>query len=166
MKTEQDEMVRDLFCEMLEKIAFMFGEAAGEDELAEGMSGSQIVSRINFGGALDGSFSMIAPLDMGVELAANMLGTDPDDDGAEKKASDACGELLNVVSGNLVTELAGDEVVVDLTPPDVGVVKSEECAKLIESLEMIPITVDSEHLVYLSCKAELASDSASSAEAQ
>lgn len=49
--------------------------------------------------------------------ASNMLGIDEDDSDAIKKGMDALREILNVILGNLLTEVYGEEPVFDINLP-------------------------------------------------
>lgn len=49
--------------------------------------------------------------------ASNMLGIDEDDSMAVEKGMDALREILNVILGNLLTEIYGEEPVFDITLP-------------------------------------------------
>lgn len=49
--------------------------------------------------------------------ASNMLGIDEDDEQAIEKGMDALREILNVILGNLLTEVYGEEPVFDINLP-------------------------------------------------
>jgi chemotaxis protein CheY-P-specific phosphatase CheC len=53
-----------------------------------------------------GRIELLAPLSLGRQLAANMLGSDPADERVGEAAEDALRELLNVTCGSLLRRLA------------------------------------------------------------
>jgi hypothetical protein len=73
---------------------------------------------VEFHGPVEGCLELRLTGDLVPELAANMMGTDEVPD--EATCRDAVGELVNVICGNLLPELAGYDAVFDLTPPLVG----------------------------------------------
>lgn len=53
------------------------------------------------------------------ELAANMLGLDDEEGITEDQRFDALKETMNVICGNLLPAIAGDEVVFDIDMPEI-----------------------------------------------
>ena len=116
MPTETAETLASVFCDVLAKMAFMFGDVADAAELAA-PDGELLRTDVEFRGEHSGSLRLAAPAALGPSLAANVLGLDEGDAQAALRAHDALGELLNVTAGHLMTVLAGERAVVDLTAP-------------------------------------------------
>lgn len=77
-------------------------------------------ARIRYAGPFRGSAGLTLPESMLPELTRNMLG---DDDGALPSRSeqwDVLGELLNVMTGNILNAIAGPDPIFDLDAPEVA----------------------------------------------
>jgi hypothetical protein len=57
---------------------------------------------------------------LGPTLAANLLGTEPDSDEARAAASDAVGELANMLAGAVAVEVFGHEMICHISIPEVA----------------------------------------------
>ncbi len=119
MEANHREMLTEVFCEVIENLAFMFGEAAEEGEL-EDSAGGYVLAAMSFSGPMSGRIELAVPREMRAEIAANVLGIDLDDELATSSADDALKELLNVTCGQVLTHLAGEEPVFDLGVPEVS----------------------------------------------
>ncbi|MHB8079953.1 MAG: chemotaxis protein CheX, partial [Candidatus Krumholzibacteriia bacterium] len=75
---------------------------------------------MNFRGARRGSFSLAAAAGLCPELAANVLGLEPQEAQALERSGDAFQELLNVTCGHVLTAVAGESAVFDLDAPQLG----------------------------------------------
>ena len=113
--SEYTEQLEEVFISVLEKLAFMFAEAVPKDEMPT-RGGCSAPNRNSFSGHASGQISMMVRRDICDELVSNILGVDPGEDGGAD-SEDALGELLNVVCGQLLTTIAGNEPVFDLSPP-------------------------------------------------
>lgn len=123
MTEEQTKMLVTVFCEVLENQAYMFGEALRETpQCPEDV----IVASMAFRGPFQGSLSLAVPRAICPEIAANVLGLELDDDEVESHAEDAFKELLNVICGRVLTTMAGEEPVFDLTVPVVEPIDETE----------------------------------------
>lgn len=116
MSNDHKDLLADVFCDMLEKLAFMFAEVVEENDLDTPPSPS-LRATIAFQGPTSGELIVTMPEESCVEIAQNMLGEDVDDESRLSKATDALSELVNVVCGHLVTGIAGDEPVFELSTP-------------------------------------------------
>jgi len=96
-----------------EELAFLI--PLGDQEAVEQTPDRHIVASIHFRGPFSGTLFIAVPTTMLPELARNMLGLDQDP--PEDKQLDAFKELLNVVCGNLLPELAGPQALFDVSPP-------------------------------------------------
>ena len=122
--SEHQETLNDVFCDVCERLAFMFGELALDDEFPDVDSECAMAS-MNFTGPLKGRLTLAVPTEICPEIAANVLGLDPDDELVAQSADDALRELLNVTCGNLLTALAGEEPVFDLSVPKVSQISTD-----------------------------------------
>lgn len=118
MPPESTIELESVFCEVLETLAFMFGDAVDKDEIPTSVE-DVLEATITFTGAKQGKLSLVASRGIAMELAANALGVDVDDDEADEGAQDALGELMNVTLGQLLTAIEGNTEVFDLNPPNV-----------------------------------------------
>jgi CheY-specific phosphatase CheX len=150
VSAEPTACVAKVFCEVIEQMAFMFGESAEREDMP-GLSEDGLRIRMGFSGPMEGELTMAAPRDAGVELAANVLGLDAEDPVASLRAEDALKELLNVTCGSLLTELAGDGPVFHLTVPQSSALKAAEWAELLEEDGTVAFRVD-DHPVLLNVR--------------
>ena len=105
-----------VFTKVADTMAYMFAERATANELPDSVANA-VESMISFSGPRNGSMVLALPRDMCVELAAGVLGVDRDDADIAEKGIDAVKEMLNVICGNMLTEIAGNKPVFDLSVP-------------------------------------------------
>ncbi len=118
MLSDNQATLNQVFTSVLEQLAFMFAETTEESEPE--IDGAGIVqTRMGFRGPYHGHMELIVPRNMCEELAANVLGLEPDDEMVLRAPFDALKELLNVTCGNVLTTLAGEEPIFDLSIPTV-----------------------------------------------
>ena len=135
------ELVREVFSRVLEKQVFMFAEEASLDDLASG-EGDWVEARISFHGPMEGSLSLALPKLAELEIAANFLGKDADDPDVALCAEDSLKEILNVVCGHMLTALAGEDPVFDLSIPKVLPIAGDELARLAALPESLGFDVE------------------------
>lgn len=144
-----NEMIRALagetFARVMERQAFMFAGPAGS---AVDPEGEWREASISFKGPFTGSVRLAAPRRMSLELAAKFLGKDVSDPAVEQGADDSFKELLNVLCGHLLTTLAGEEAVFDLSMPWVNTLPLAQAKALAASGETLVFLVD-RHPVFL-----------------
>lgn len=118
MSIDTTAMLGEVFCGILERCAFMFGEPVDKGELA--VAGQPFVgAEMSFAGPVCGRLWMAVPRQACPQIAANVLGMEPDEPFVVEHATDSLKEILNVVCGNLMTAIAGDKPVFDLSIPQV-----------------------------------------------
>ncbi len=117
MNPDHSETLTRVFTEVLEQLAFMFVEPPDSDFAPA--PPDPVSANMSFRGPFSGIVTLAVPREMAPVLAANVLGLDPGDELGLQAARDALKELLNVICGNVLTAIAGDEPVFDLTVPDV-----------------------------------------------
>ncbi len=119
IKTFQEKL-SDTAKKVFENAAFaMIDMPEEEQECAEASCETRICVMIEFEGHFRGRLAMSASGALAPVLAANMLGVDEDDPDAGKKGTDAIMEILNMVCGNLLPEVAGADVEFRMTAPEV-----------------------------------------------
>jgi chemotaxis protein CheY-P-specific phosphatase CheC len=91
-----------------------------------------LLASLTFNGYKEGEVSFITTSGLLVELSANLLGEDEESSITKEKYSDAAKEVLNIIAGQILTTLFGEEEVFNLTPPEVRDVKGEELFKIME----------------------------------
>lgn len=114
MNENPEQVLLEVFTDILESQAFMFSDMLDE---VPSFPGHSILVGIRFSGPIQGELCMAMPVDLSLQVAANMLGLEPEDELAEHRANDAVKELLNVACGHVLTGLAGEEPVFDLAVP-------------------------------------------------
>jgi chemotaxis protein CheY-P-specific phosphatase CheC len=122
------ELLREVFSKVLEKQVFIFAEDMDVGDMSE--SGDWVEARMSFHGPFGGSLSLALPRAAELEIAANFLGKDADDPDVADCAEDSLKEIRNVVCGHMLTALAGEEPVFDLSIPKVHPVSESDWTAL------------------------------------
>jgi len=140
---------------VLEKQAFMFGERSPKDELITEAE-TFCHASMEFSGPVCGTVGIEAPVEVCAELAANILGVEMDESLSPEDAGDALQELLNVICGQSLTALYGDEPVFDLSIPRLEEVGCVDWEMEMAVTDTIGLLVDEEPvLIYLKLKEDL-----------
>ncbi len=147
MNAETRTRVGEVLCEVIERMAFMFGDPV-EKSLIPPDAAPALQVDMEFNGPVGGRLTVASPLDAAVEIAANILGREPDDPVAALCAPDAFGELINVVCGALLTELAGTEPVFRLTVPRACRIGTESWNELRDAPDTDAFLVDGHPLLF------------------
>jgi CheY-specific phosphatase CheX len=113
---ELETALAETIAEVLEQQAFMFAEPQDCAEL-ETEAESFMSASICFTGSVNGMLEGMLTTSLGVDLAANVLGIEPDDEQAEQLAQDALKEMLNVICGQLLTRVYGAAPIFQLSIP-------------------------------------------------
>ncbi len=117
MRAKLEEVMSQVTIDTLKKLAFIF---AFRDEGEEGQPGDAMVGgSVSFKGPFSGTLVVTMSIEVLQELAGNMLGLDDAEETTEDHRSDALKETMNVICGNLLPAIAGDEVVFDIGVPKV-----------------------------------------------
>ena len=102
--------------DVLGDLAFM----VSEDSVSEARTDTiWLHGRIEYEGPIRGEVSCWCTREFALQLAANLLGVEPDAGDALVATEDAFSEYLNVLCGHLVTRWHGTEAVFNLTIPEV-----------------------------------------------
>lgn len=115
MQQQKIATLRTIFSEVLADLAFMFTEEKPAEPAAHY---DWLETRIGYRGPDCGNLRFRCPEQFCVQLAANLLGIDPNDGDAADVSHDAAKEFMNVVCGHFVTTMYGTEKVFNLTIPE------------------------------------------------
>ena len=116
---EKSEIMEEVVVSVLEKLAYMFADQVPSEEMP-GDAGSLLRADIYFVGSTSGQLTLISSEEMCNELSVNMLGVEPGELDDQGLGREALKELLNVICGQLLTEILGDKPVFDLSAPTVS----------------------------------------------
>lgn len=112
---QQTTQLAETFSRVLEDLAFMFTETGAD--ITPGCV--WLEGQIAYDGSRRGRLTLQCPRDFAIQLAANLLGVEPDDPEVGTRAADALRELMNITCGQLVTTLYGTDDVFTLSIPTV-----------------------------------------------
>jgi len=117
MRAKLEEIMSQVAIDTLEKLAFMFAfsDEGGEDPPKD----SAVAGGVSFTGPFSGTLVVTMSIEVLQELAGNMLGLDDVEETTQDHRADALRETMNVICGNLLPAIAGDEVVFDIGAPKV-----------------------------------------------
>ena len=117
MMSQIDSIVASTAVETMEKLAFLF--SFPDEERTEAFPGPAIAGRVGFNGLFTGSLALRMTSSVLPELAVNMLGLDDEEETNQELHLDAFKEMLNVICGNLLPALAGEEAEFSIDAPQV-----------------------------------------------
>jgi CheY-specific phosphatase CheX len=120
--TVQQKTLSDAISSVIEDLAMMTVEQIENIEEFQ----PQLVGWIDFTGPVQGRLSIRCREALAQNLAANLLGTDPDDMETQADAWDALAELLNVICGNIVSSIYDSERCFALSTPQINIIKPED----------------------------------------
>lgn len=101
---------------ILANMAFLFPERIDGNETQNADTWNAKGFELKFSGANTGSVRMWIEESLATSLAANMLGCD-ESEIDQRKAFDASKEILNIITGSLITELYGKKDLIKLHLP-------------------------------------------------
>lgn len=110
-----DQQIYRVTAETMESLALMF-LVPEEDAIVFGVVPDRM-ARVDFAGPFDGSLTITFSDELMTELAGNMLGTTDVSRISVEQQDDALKELLNVICGNLLPLVAGNEAVFKVCSP-------------------------------------------------
>ena len=141
MLTGQSQLVAEVFCEVMEKLAFMFGEPAGKEKSVP-TEQAYIQTRMTYTGETSGMLALTVPASLCPQIAANVLGIDPDDERAAAASLDALKEVLNVTCGHVLTAMAGETPVFDLSVPRTSTLDLNQWTDLLARPDTVALSVE------------------------
>ena len=114
-----DERVKEILAavaaETLERLAFLFSSPQEENK---GLISNSMAASISFKGPFSGRLVMKMSALAVLELSANMLGIDEDKVTIEQQ-SDAIKETINIICGNLLPVIGGNQVEFNINSPEI-----------------------------------------------
>lgn len=116
MSRTPKEVVREVFPRMLEDLTFLFADP-DDSGSPSGMPHDAVKVSIAFSGDRSGDIEMGLARSLGAEMASSVLGVDPNEAKAGQIGDDALRELMNVTCGHVLTSLAGERPVFNLSIP-------------------------------------------------
>ena len=116
MDERQREAVLGTVPAILEQQAFLFADPLPDGGF-KAMEGEYLAASLVFDGPARGGALAAFPESLAREMAANLLGAEPDDEKAGEYAADALGEFLNVACGHLLSTLFGTGLAFNLAAP-------------------------------------------------
>jgi CheY-specific phosphatase CheX len=118
MKKAFDEILWRVAEEVMGKLAFMFSFPQTEGNEDDNNRPS-IFATVSFKGPFEGKLIMAVASVLLPQLAGNMLGLEQETDSSPEEQRDALKELINVVCGNLLPELAGKQAIFKVGVPEI-----------------------------------------------
>jgi CheY-specific phosphatase CheX len=146
MPDDERDRLAEVVVEVLETQAFLFADRCGLEELITEEE-EFLQATIAFEGETRGRMGVAAPRTLCVELAANMLGVEGDDEAALEAAPDALRELANVLCGRLLTALYGSVPAFRLSIPTLEPTDRVGWTRLIEGDSVVGFMVDETPMV-------------------
>ncbi|MBI1319510.1 MAG: hypothetical protein GC168_11275 [Candidatus Hydrogenedens sp.] len=129
---------------VLETMAFIFADPWEEIEVEE--LAPWLAVRLRFHGHGEGQVVLATTNRCARMLRAEVLGQDADEV-TDAAAEDTVRELLNVICGNILTELYGSVPVFNLEVPEIRPAECDEIAGLAESPESGKVFIDGEPII-------------------
>jgi CheY-specific phosphatase CheX len=109
--------VRTVIGRVLEDASFVFTDELDESVRPDAASWDAAGVALTFSGDRSGVFRIWTDPPFASLLAANMLGIDTGGPAAKDKGTDALKEMVNIITGNALTEIFGDKAVFSLGIP-------------------------------------------------
>ena len=141
MKNEDRKILRKACFNVFEQLAFMFGDELENDEI-ESDADRFLRASMGFNGIKQGTVEIVVPWEISSLLACNILGLEEDQAVTEDSCIDALKELLNTITGRLMTSLFGEDTVMDLTIPITEELDHAAWESLVEGDTFLAITIE------------------------
>lgn len=136
MRTEAQRVLQDWGMLMTEEIQ--------SSDLRFDLNKPFLVASLKFSGLLRGSYLAVCQVPLAEILATNLLG-DPEEARQPDVALDAVKEMVNVLSGNMLTHCYGSDTAFELTAP-FGEERTFEGVKQLLSTPLVSFRADGEPL--------------------
>jgi hypothetical protein len=142
-----DHVLGEVLRDILARMAFLAGAPVERADLPP-VEGPVLV-RMGFEGARRGDLALALPSALCTRVAANLLGLEDDDPGAEAVGLEAARELLNVTCGHVLVALLGDQLTFELSMPAAGPLHAGGWEELLRADGCVGLLVEDEHPVLL-----------------
>lgn len=147
MREQVLESVSATFLEVVEQLTFMFGEPAHKAALLDA-DGDYVLAQLSFTGDVVGTLSLAVPGECVPEIAANILGLEPEEMESNSMAPDSLGEMLNVICGHVIMAIAGKGADFRLGSPSVVTATPEFLAERVDDPDWLGFLLE-ENMVLL-----------------
>ncbi len=140
--------INEIISDVFSSTAFIFPEPA---DLSDGIDldkQDMIAAELVYKGHREGILTLIVPLDLCTELSDNMLGEEVTENEDMENKLDAIKEMLNIIAGQLLTQLHGDEAVFNLTELIARKLYQNDIFELIENQDYVCSIAD-ENIIIL-----------------
>ncbi len=141
MPAEHNDTLIRVADDVFEHFAFMFVDDSDAGE-PDAYVRDFVQSTLKFTGPREGIISIAVTDEMRLELAANVLGMDVEDEAVIEQADDSVKELLNVLSGHVLPAVFGEEKIFDLAAPDLKQIGREKWNSMRNSPDTVELVVD------------------------
>jgi CheY-specific phosphatase CheX len=141
MKNEDRKILKEVCFGVFEQLAFMFGDELEDDEI-ETSANKFLQASMGFKGPQQGTVSIVVPMTISTLLTTNILGLEEDQKIDDDSAIDALKELLNTITGRLMTAMFGEDVVMDLTIPVTQEIDRAAWENLVVDSQYLAITIE------------------------
>jgi CheY-specific phosphatase CheX len=141
MEINNSEILASVFPAVAESMTFMFADPVAPTDMPSDAA-EYVQTSMGFVGPVRGSLTLAVPSDKCSLIASNILGLDPNDPAVTERAHDAIKELLNVTCGQVLTAMAGDNPIFDLTVPTIRMLTSDEWQAFVVSDGSVTFMMD------------------------
>lgn len=136
------EIISETVSSVLEKTAYMFPESVDITSELTFDEFEYVLVSLNFTGHKSGEIKMVFPVEFCAELSANLLGEDIENVDPGENDFDSAKELLNIVSGQLLVNLFGDQSIFSLINLEVRKIEREAFYNVIAGCEFFCCMID------------------------
>jgi len=141
MKNEDRKILREVCFSIFEQLAFMVGDEPENDEI-EIDADRFLRASMGFKGIKQGTVEIVVPWTISSLIACNILGLEEDQIVDEDSSIDALKELLNTITGRLMTSMFGEDTVMDLTIPITEALDHAAWESLVEGGAFLAVTIE------------------------
>ncbi|MFW5775250.1 MAG: chemotaxis protein CheX [Chitinivibrionales bacterium] len=126
--------------------AFIFIDVLEDEAIPDEGGWSPVCTVISFSGHRRGSMSLWCEEPFLHLAAANLLGQDENSPDAKQKGWDAIKEILNMIAGNLLSDIFGSQPVFDLGLP--AVVDQQEAEEQLVNVEKLWVEAEGHPVLF------------------
>ncbi len=117
MNEKLNDILSRVAVESLEKLAFIF--SFPEEDNGDMDYDSAAAAGVSFTGPFSGSLIITISRQVLVELTSNMLGVNDGQETTPDQQEDALKETINIICGNLLPFIAGEQAVFNIDTPEI-----------------------------------------------
>jgi len=139
-------ILEEVIAEVIEQFTFMLEENIPVESLPA-LKGEYLYSEIGFTTpSEEGVIELIAPEDLCREMAANILGVEPNAIKAEE-AHDALRELTNITCGAFMEQHFGNSTKISISVPELSTISQSSWEVINQDITTVGLVVDEEPLL-------------------